>query len=355
MSDETVAHRFIQVHQACEQEDVWALLESKSTSTMAISHACEKLYNRVFQNQLDFVTAIQNLQNLVLTCDNQVKSTVFIQTIARLIMNHEKCTRRIEFTIVKQSTKSNTAPIVHPFVVIMKQKPSLYNSLLDEVDYLLTFFDHEKVLSVLSRFIEAVFLTENQVQFSALINRFTMTINEEANVNILFQLLIHFLHKYPLRKEDQRFFSLLDMLIWLNKLYSCTNAHYLYTLVDRLLTTVEAGESIIPHLVRLDRILSTSEYSFDVIWTSISFALLKVQTVEEQQFIVDMMNGLDKESANNMILRVAYLPLYQALAELNDKHASKEIVGLKKNVLALISFIDNEGKSYESYEKVKNF
>jgi hypothetical protein len=235
----------------------------------------------------------------------------------------------------------------------MKQNPTFYGCLLDQVDYLFTFFEHNKAFLVLSKFFEAVFLTENQVQVSALINRFTMVITE-LNANTLFQLLIHFLHTYPLRKEDQRFFCLLDMLIWTSKTYQCDNTQYLYTLVDRLLTTVEAGESIIPHLIRLDRILPSSQYNFDVIWTGLSFSLLKVQTVEEQEFIIDMMKRLpNKESANNMILRVAYLPLYQALAELNDKHASKEIVELKKNVLYLISFLDSEGKSFDSHEKVQ--
>lgn len=343
-SPENVVHRFIQVHQAYEEEDVWSLLQNKATSTITASHVCEKLYNQVSANQLDLVTALQNLQNLVLTNEDPEKLAVFIRAIARLIAAYEKNARPVEFVIVKQSGKSSTTYLVHPFIAIMKQKPSLFFCLLDQMEYLFTCFDSGKVLLALSRFIEAVFLTENQVQVSALVNRLAMIVDKET-VDKLFHIMLDILHKYPLRKQDAQFFCLFDTLMWLNKAHTCTNFNFLYTLLDRLLTFVEDGQSIIPYLIRLERLLALTAYDFNVIWTGLLFALLKVQTIEEQQLIIKIVQSLPgKENANSLILRVAYLPLYQVLSELNDKQASKKIVDMKQTIISLISFIDNEGR-----------
>lgn len=343
---ENVVHRFIQVHQAYEQEDAWSLLQNKATSTITASHVCEKLYNQVLANQLDLVITLQNLQNLVLTSEDPEKLAVFIRALARLIVDYEKNSRPVEFVIVKQSgksSKSSTTYLAHPFNAIMKQKPLLFFCLLDQVEYLFTCFDGEKVLSALSRFIEAVFLTENQVQVSALVNRLKMVVDKE-NVDKLFHIMLDILHKYPLRKQDSQFLCLFDTLMWLNKSYTCAKFNFLYTLLDRMLTFVEDEQSIIPHLIRLGRLLTLSTYDFNVIWTGLLFALLKVQTIEEQQLIIDIVQNLpNKANANSLILRVAYLPLYQVLSELNDKQASKKVADMKKNIISLISFIDNEG------------
>ena len=104
MTDKLVVHRFIQVHQACEQvdQDTWTLLTDKTNATLAISHLCEKL---VHSNRLDYNTTLQNLLKLVFTSNDPTSSTVYIRTIAYLVLTFDKISRPIEFTLSKQSGK----------------------------------------------------------------------------------------------------------------------------------------------------------------------------------------------------------------------------------------------------------
>ena len=340
MTDKLVVHRFIQVHQACEQvdQDTWTLLTDKTNATLAISHLCEKL---VHSNRLDYNTTLQNLLNLVLTSDDPTSSTVYIRAIAYLVLTFDKINRPIEFTLSKQSGKGSNA-IVHPFIVIIKQKPSLYSHLLDELDSLFMTYGYKIVLNGMHRFVEGVFLTENDVSVNALTGRLFMHINQES-AETFYRLFNDILHAYPLRKSDTLFFCLWNTLSFIKKTYQLLDTSYSYTLVDRLLTTVEDGQCILAYLNQLA--LVVDQYDFDIVWTSLSFALLKVQTTQEQEKILSMMERIMDASASQFILRVAYVPLYQILAESNDKQPSPVMLEDKQRVLKLILFLDNEGQS----------
>lgn len=384
MADETVEHRFIQIHHACEnvsepKTELWSTLALKSTSVIATSHICEKVYNQVILNESDLLSTVQNFQTLVITCNELSKNVIFLRTLTRLLMFNLNSRKNIHFEHVKYvALKNETAKSisqVHPFAVIMRQKPSLYYHLLDEIDYLLTNFGSGQVLQILSGFVTSVFFLENMVEASALINRFTSHIsssNASTFVPQLYELATEILRNYPLHKDDVHYFCLVDWLILLN-----TNASmwgvlkndvsitkFMYTLVDRLLTTVTDGFPIVSHLIRLERILIKTEtdFNFDVMWISLSYALLKVQTIDEQISIVRiMMNMIHLDAASNIILRIAYIPYYQLMSELNDKGASKDMVEFKNQVLNMISFLDNNESSFKHAEDrftkvtIKNF
>ncbi|KAI7891869.1 uncharacterized protein EV154DRAFT_419668 [Mucor mucedo] len=247
----------------------------------------------------------------------------------------------------------------------MRQKPSLYYHLLDEIDYLLTNYGSGQALQVLSGFITAVFFLDNSVEAAALVNRFTSHIsasNASTFVPQLYELATEILRNYPLHKDDVHYFCLVDWLVLLNTYALIWNvskddisiARFLYTLVDRLLTSATDGLPIVSHLIRLERIINNKEieFNFDVMWISLSYALLKVQTIDEQKAIVRVMINMHHlDAASNIILRVAYIPYYQLMSELNDKGASKDMVEFKKQVLNMITFLDNSVVPFENAEE----
>lgn len=373
MVDETVEHRFIQIHHACENVseskiDLWSTLALKSTCAIATSHICEKLYNLVTINEFDLLSTVQSLQTLVITCNEIPKNVIFLRAITRLLTFNLISQKNIKFGHVKHVALKNESVKsifqVHPFAVIMRQKPSLYYHLLDEIDYLLTNFGSGHVLQTLSGFITAIFLTENSVEAGALVNRLTNNIlasNASKFVPQMYEVAIEILRNYPLHKDDIHYFCLVDWLVSLNTHALMWNVpkndinitRFLYTLVDRLLTSVTDGCSIVSHLIRLERVLKNTEtlFNFDVMWISLSYALLKVQTIDEQKSIVRIMMNMDTlDSASNTILRIAYIPFYQLMSELNDKGASKDMVEFKKQVLNMISFFDNNETPLEDVE-----
>lgn len=373
MADETVEHRFIQIHQACEnvsepKTELWSLLALKSTSVIATSHICEKIYNRITMNESDLLPTVQSLQTLVISCNELSKNVIFLRTLTRLLIFNLTSRKNVQFGHVKHVPLKNepakSVSQVHPFAVIMRQKPSLYYHLLDEIDYSLTNFAPGQVLQILLGFITAVFLTENTVEAGALVNRLSNTVstsNASKFVPQLYQLATEIVCNYPLHKDDIHYFCLVDWLVSLNSCallwniptHDINTTRFLYTLVDRFLTSVTDGLSIVSHLIRLERILKNTEtdFNFDVIWTSLSYALLKVQTIDEQTTVVRIMLSIKNlHAASNTILRIAYIPYYQLMSELNDKGASKDMVDFKKQVIGMISFLDNHETSLTDAE-----
>jgi hypothetical protein len=375
MSDDTVEHRFIQIHQACENastqgEDFWSTLALKSTSTIATSHVCEKIYNRVSNGEFDLLVTFQIFQNLITTCNEIPKNIVFLRVITRLLVQNPT---GLSFDHVKHKSfdavrKEEVDYQVHPFAVIMRQKPTLYFNILDEIDYMLVNFQPGTVLDALSGFIKAIFWTENNVDAGSLITRLTNNVDAstaEVHLSKVFNQAIKLVEGYPLHKDDQHYFLLLDWIIWLtNTAPSAFNTRQAYldtsysdSLIDRLLTAVTDGNYIIPHLMRLERILENLNGSnFHIAWSSLSYALLKTQTIEEQKSIIRIMikTNTRNEGCEAIILRIAYIPLYQLLSELNDKAASKDLVELKKDVLNLIAFLDNAEEPLEDPEIYRN-
>jgi hypothetical protein len=370
MADELVEHRFVQIYQASEKasfklEEFWNSLAQ--ISTIAVSHGCEKVYARVTQNKdLDLLQTIQNLQNLILTNNDSTKNTVFLRTITRLLIFNQGSSDKKKILFHHCKTDSQQ---VHPYTMIMREKPILYHGLLEEVDYLIS-NELPVAIPTLNGFISAIFLTENKfIDSSAILFRFTsaiMTIGtyDDNILTALYACISHILFKYPLQKEDGIYFSLVDFLMWttiISKPYqelkadrdAISTSDYIYSFVDRLLTTSSKGYSVINYLTRLESMINSANNSFtDVIWVSLCFVLLRSKTIDEQQAIMRLMKLIYNRTSSS-VSRIAYLPFYQLLSELNDKDASKELKALKDNTLLMLAELDNNKNSLCLNEKLK--
>lgn len=370
MADELIEHRFVQIYQASEKasfklEEFWN--SPAQTSTIAVSHGCEKVYARVTQNgDLDLLPTIQSLQNLILTNDDSTKNTVFLRTITRLLVFNESLSDKKKILFHHCKTDSQQ---VHPYAMVMREKPVLYHELLEEVDYLIS-NELSVAIPILNGFISAIFLTENgSIDSNAILIRFTsaiMTIgtHDDNILTTLYACVSQISFKYPLQKEDGIYFSLIDFLMWITiiskpyqELKTDRNAistnDYIYSFVDRLLTTSSKGYSIISYLTRLERMIISANNSFtDVVWVSLCYVLLRSQTIDEQQAIMRLMKSIH-DRTNGSISRIGYLPFYQLLSELNDKDASKELKALKDDTLLMLSELDSNKNSSSLDEKSK--
>ncbi|CAO3580477.1 unnamed protein product [Absidia cylindrospora] len=134
LKDESIVqHRFIQIQQttslaADKVRRLWQVLGSSDLSTIAISNACDKVVKAVKTSQLELPATIQQLQNLVLTTNEESRRSIFMRSITQLLLWH-----------AVQSPES-VPPIEtekHPFVSLLRQRPNLYYDLLVEVDFCL--------------------------------------------------------------------------------------------------------------------------------------------------------------------------------------------------------------------------
>ncbi|KAI8645057.1 hypothetical protein BD408DRAFT_382648 [Parasitella parasitica] len=360
MAEELVEHRFVQIFHACEKassklDDFWNTLAR--ASTIAVSHGCEKVYARATQSKdLDLLQTIQSLQNLILTYDDPTKNTVFLRTITRLLAFNEKSseTSKMSFYHCKTDTQQ-----IHPYAVVMRQKPLLYPSLLEEVDYL---FANELsvAIDILQGFISAIFLTKTPVDSNALLIRLTSAImalglENDIITTSIYTCLCQVLHRYPLQKEDEKYLSLVDFLMWMSitsKPYQGPSvfspSDYVYPVVDRFVTFCSKGYPILAYLARLERMVGCSDSTgSDVLWVCLSYGLLRSQTIREQQAIMRLMKSLYGKTTGSLS-RIAYLPFYQLLSELNDKDASKELNTLRDDTLFMLSELDGINKAANS-------
>ncbi|CEP18089.1 hypothetical protein [Parasitella parasitica] len=361
MADELIEHRFVQIHQTCEKacsniDEFWNTLAQ--TSTIAVSHGCEKVYARVTQNKdLDLLQTIQSLQNLILTYDEPKKNIVLLRTITRLLAFNEKLSGKSKISFYHCKTNFQQ---IHPYAVVMRQKPLLYFNLLEEVDFLIA-NESSAAIHILQGFISAIFLTKNAVDSNALLIRLTsaiMTIGLENDsaITSIYTCLCQILYKYPLQKENDKYLSLVDFLMWISivskpyqQLKADRNAirtdDYMYVLIDRFVTASSKGYPVISYLSRLERMVDNSDHiASDILWVCLSYVLLKSQTVSEQQAIMQLMKPLCGKTTGT-VSRIAYLPLYQLLSELNDKDASKELKALRDNTISMLSALDSNNDS----------
>jgi hypothetical protein len=346
MSEETVEHRFVQIHQACEKvslkpDELWSSLSG--ASTIATSHSCEKIYSRVaLKKDLDCLNAIQSLQNLILTSSDEAKDKVYLRTLTRLLL-YNQCNSKDKIQFHHSKLESRQ---VHPFALIMRQKPALYFSILDQIDIIIA-RDSNIAIATIEGFVNAVFLIENSVDASALLIRLSNT--QPDLTDDIYELISSLVIHYPMQRDSIHYLSLVDLLLsskFRVKLSVDTTYHYVYTFLDRLLTICSQGQSVTSYLVRFQGMLDRFLHSIhaDLIWVGLSFLLLKVQTLDEQESIMNCKRMiLASDRLHNIdVLRVAYLPLYQLLSELNDKDASAELKNLKENALSLISHLDQD-------------
>ncbi|GAN03098.1 hypothetical protein MAM1_0034c02549 [Mucor ambiguus] len=361
MADELVEHRFVQIYQACERtssklDDFWNTLAQ--TSAIAVSHGCEKVFAQVTQSNkdLDLFQTIQSLQNLILTSDDAAKNTILLRTITQLLIFHQKHATdkaKIQFHHYKTEFQQ-----VHPYATLMRQKPNLYFDLLEEVDYLIS--HHVSVaIPILQGFIAAIFLTDNAVDPNALLirlNNAIMISGVHSNSSIkadVYACISHILFQYPLQKESIRYLALIDFLMWttiISKPYQELQANqvtlsttdYIYPFIDRLATVSSNKYPIMSYLARLERMIADSSIDVfaDVIWVCLAYLLLNSQNITEQQAIMRLIKSIHAK-VNGTVSRIAYLPLYQLLSELNDKDASRGLKELKDDALNMLYELDN--------------
>ncbi|KAI8984419.1 hypothetical protein BDF20DRAFT_935163 [Mycotypha africana] len=361
MVDGIVEHRFVQIHQANERavsqtDSLWSTLSQMPT--IAASHCCEKIYSNVINsnnNGKGLLQTVQNLQNLVLTCEDDSKNVLFLQTITRLlIFNHYLPEEtQLQFHYAKKDSYQ-----IHPFTYIMHQKPSLYFELLDQ---LLDIFgkENENAMTILSGFVESVFLTKHTSDGGALLTRLmqismTLGIKNDSIIAAIYKKMMDILFDFPLEISSTMYLMLVDFLMWISidnspciqiDIYQSQVCGYNYLLpfIDHLLTIAYKNQPVTSYLSRLSKMMNVtlSQVVIDVLWTTLSYILLRGQTLEEQQLAMALMRSIVSKSKNMTLLRIAYLPLYQLVSELNDKDLPKELVALKEDSLELLAYLDS--------------
>lgn len=369
MDEGFVEHRFVEIYKTCESitpnnKAFWGTLQDHSA--IAVSHSCDRIFTLVtIEKRLDLFQTIQNLQNLVLTSDNQSKTVVFTRLITRLLVYNEQLKEK-KLYFHHSKTEQHK---VHPFTTLVKKKPDTYYNLLDEIDYL--FKEKQDVISILHGFIDALFLTKHTVDANAMLTRLSNNIMLYANKNTAILSTIYdsfkqILYAYPMYSDRDKYFMIIDFLLWMNitiapyfKIDKASTDDFLFIFLDRMLTDSSEYNSIILYLVRLERTLESGVDNdiLDIIWTGLSYALLRALTLEEQQSIMDMMKSIIEINACHIsVLRIAYIPLYRLMSELNDKNASAEIKKLKNNTLDMIAYIEHykliEGDTTRQIKKV---
>ncbi|KAI7899540.1 uncharacterized protein BX663DRAFT_554946 [Cokeromyces recurvatus] len=328
MTDSIVDHRFVQVYNAYENiassnldNQFWSFL--KNCSTIAASHICEK----IVLNQDHPSQFIQGIQNLILTCtDHSTKLDVLLHTLTRLLLANSSSTKKeFQFHHVNKP--------IHPFIVILREKPDLYFTVLEEIEY---FLEHSETIVSLKPVFKSIFLVDINLSSSALLNRLMTIRNAEID-----QALSEILFMYPLYNDHQRYLELVDFFMTFN-----SPDVLLYHVLDRLLTTFDITYCpLYAYLTRLQQLINSveqDEVTYDLVWAALSYLLVRVDTVKAQCMIIDLMKSLfNKQDA--IVLRIAYLPLYQVLSELNDRHikTNEELCKLKQDLLDMITYLDH--------------
>ncbi|KAF1807541.1 hypothetical protein FB192DRAFT_1356280 [Mucor lusitanicus] len=116
----------------------------------------------------------------------------------------------------------------------------------------------------------------------------------------------------------------------------------MYPFMDRLVTASSNQYPIMSYLVRLERMVTDSSNAVfaDVIWVCLAYILFNAHNVMEQQAILRLIKSIHAK-VSGTVSRIAYLPLYQLLSELNDKDASKSLKALKDDTLNMLYELDN--------------
>ncbi|CEG67181.1 hypothetical protein RMATCC62417_03647 [Rhizopus microsporus] len=356
MSNEIVQHRFVQIHQACDltsnTEEPWSTLSQSSLPNIAASNACERILDKVNNNQLEATTALREFQTLVLSSDDEPKSMIYLRCVTLLRLQ-----TKAQFGLVK-----NDLVHIDPFVAIVRQRPMLYYAILNEIEYL--FREKETTdIAILTPFTLMVLLTDNNLDYNALLGKLTSICfsvdNKEIVKSIHALIWKQVIMKYPLHMSNPRYLTIVDFLeIISTQFQQQVNfdamdwmLNYCYPILDRALTCASKGEPILPYLSRIERLYSrvhddrtistTLQASISLLWAGCSFLLLKSQTLDEQQSILSFIQFcITHGSIPKRVMQIAYLPLFQTLSELMDKSASKSIQERKNQVLDLIYTVD---------------
>ncbi|KAI9255310.1 hypothetical protein BY458DRAFT_520410 [Sporodiniella umbellata] len=355
MSNEVAQHRFVQIHQACDltadSNKMWSALSQTSLTRIAVSNACERIIDLVNRKELDVALALRQFQNLILSSNDSAKTAIYLNCIGLLYLKAVD----LKFGLVKSDQT-----LADPFVAILRQNPSLYLDVLNEAD---TLIRNNRSIETVIPLILFVLLTENSLDYNALLAKISLFCANMADKESI-QLVYHTIGRrvmiqHPMQINPNRYLSIIDFLEALSLQYKeeleleTTNwiGCYCYPILDRAVMCASTGAPILPYVSRIERLyqnVKASEIisenlqaSFSLLWSSYSFLLLKAQTLDEQQYILNFIRFcINHGNIPKHIMHVAYLPLFQTLSELMDKTASKNIQAMKEDVLSIIHSLD---------------
>ncbi|KAI8144316.1 hypothetical protein BJV82DRAFT_668139 [Fennellomyces sp. T-0311] len=369
-----VKHRFAEIHQAYaadETEKLWTTLTNPDLSVIAVSSVCDKIVASVQAGSFRFKDTILHLQNLVLTSNNRLKTSVYLRSITLLLQCHAQL-KEFHDAIDLVLTSSPTG-IVHPFIVICRQRPELGDDVFFEVDFLLAQYDESydySLLDSMGTFFDSVLLAASNAQRMALLHRFANTYPSTALRAELYYYLVDVLQRYPTRRAMSFYLQLVDYISTVftspevpeDELRSIATTVF-YQLLCRAYDAATYGYPSLPYLQRLDRVYGTRDIcsdqpltapNFYLIWTSLSYLLLTTQTVHDQQVVLKMMQeAIRRNKSSDKTLLVAILPLLQTWTEIveNDAAAKQR----KSSTLEMLAQV-TENASIEVKDKaaIKN-
>ncbi|KAI9244031.1 hypothetical protein BDA99DRAFT_544199 [Phascolomyces articulosus] len=370
-----VRHRFAEIHQADEvikTDKLWSALTSNELSGITVSSVCQKIIRNVETGLFQFNDTLLHLQNLLLTCTDRLKTSVFFRTISVLLQHHGQKTElhnALEFTLTSTTRSSTTTAqnmMVHPFITICRQRPELCDDVFFEVDFLLSEYnDHQytySLLDTLGIFFDSILLTSmaattpdgQKLQQKALLGRFSKPYPSTTLRIELYYYLVNVIERFPTRRAMSFYLELIDFVMAVftspelpEKDLKSIATILFYQLLCRAYDGATYGYPALPYLQRLQRIYDTRDIcsnqpltvpNFYLTWPSYSYLLITAQTVDDQNIVLELMQktiyaNRQNEAFDNTLLTVAMLPLFQTWTEIVDDQ--RDLGAKQRKILTL--------------------
>ncbi|KAI9496661.1 hypothetical protein BDB00DRAFT_102267 [Zychaea mexicana] len=379
----TIKHRFVEIHQAhtvVGSDKIWSTITSSELSVIAVSSVCQKIIAAVQSGAFEFSDTLLHLQNLVLTCPDRLKASVFLRTVTALLQCHAQQKQfhdAIELALTTTTT-ATASSLVHPYIIICRQRPDLSDDVFFEVDFLLSQYDDSSydnsLLDTMGTFFDSILLTtaeNNNDLRKTLLVRFANAYPSTALRTELYYYLADVIERYPTRRAMSFYLQLVDFIAAVftspeipeDELQSIATTLF-YQLLCRAYDAATYGYPTLPYLQRLARIYETRDIcsdqplttpNFYVMWSGLSYLLITAQTINDQDTILILMqhtihrHQAQQQKFDNAFL-VAVLPLFQTWTEIADNDSgAKQRKSLTLQILSQVT----EHASVEIEEKPK--
>lgn len=355
-----VDHRFVEIHQTCSSTQVdklWAALADTSLTPIAASNVCEKIVSKVQSDASTFRDVLLHLQNLVLTSTNKLKTSIFLRSISALLQFHARSLNEsVPFAVA-----ASTLATVHPFIVISQQRPDLYDDLLQEIDYLLcsSSDDDSSILGSLDSFFDRILLAADDTHGTALLHRLCNPLPSMERRLDIYYYISDVIKRYPTKRGIFLYLQLVDFLVGIFQIPDAPEddvkamaTDMFFELLCRSYDAATDGELTSPFLQRLYRINQAHDICSDqplvqpnpyLFWSSLSYLLMMVQTVQDQDLILKLMHDILQAHSLGKMALIAILPLFQTWAEVVEEDT---ITKARKAVaLELLSLVNKAAES----------
>ena len=357
-------HRFVEIHQtrsSTQVDKLWAALADTSLTPIAASNVCEKIVSKVESDALTFRDALLHLQNLVLTSTNKLKTSVFLRSLSSLLQFHAKntpLTKSVDFTVAASSSAT-----VHPFIVISQQRPDLYNDLLEEIDYLLSSSgdDENSILGSVDSFFDRILLAADDTRGTALLGRLSNPLPSMERRLDVYYYISDVIKRYPTKRGTCLYLQLVDFLVGIFQIPDAPEddvkamaTDMFFELLCRSYDAATEGELTLPFLQRLYRINRACDICSEqplvlpnpyLFWSSLSYLLMMVQTIQDQDLILKLMHGIIQAHSLGKMALVAILPLFQTWAEVVEEDTTTK--ARKAVALELLSLVNKAAENNE--------